>query len=485
MQARAALPCLPSSLHNRPTLLWCDAAQPHVTQGDAVKTHNYSRREFVGMSAAAGASLAANTLGPLPPHLVPDPGAVAASDRVRFGMIGVGMQGSGLLSQAITLPGVECAAACDLYDGRHTLAREIVRADLPVTRRYQELLDNKEIDCIVAAVPDHWHKQVVVDAVSAGKDIYCEKPMSHSAADGVAMVDAAKRSGRIVQIGSQRVSSQVCAKAKELIAQGTLGDLMLVEGWLGRNDPTGAWEYPPPPDLSPKNLDWDTWQGTVPKRPFDPVIFARWRCWKEYGTGVAGDLLVHLVSGMMFMLGINAPPKQASAVGGIRRWKDGRNMPDVQAVVYDYDGLPVYMRLNLGTEMPETYRIQGSKGLLEVTGSALTLTPQSGKDQYPSYYTGSYPRALRQAYLAKWHEENDPKMGQPVTMPETISFSGPDFDDIRPHQWTFFEAVRTRKPVVEDVVFGHHAALACHMANESYFRRGAVSWDEATKTIKG
>ena len=138
MQARAALPCLPSSLHNRPTLLWCDAAQPHVTQGDAVKTHNYSRREFVGMSAAAGASLAANTLGPLPPHLVPDPGAVAASDRVRFGMIGVGMQGSGLLSQAITLPGVECAAACDLYDGRHTLAREIVRADLPVTRRYQE-----------------------------------------------------------------------------------------------------------------------------------------------------------------------------------------------------------------------------------------------------------------------------------------------------------------------------------------------------------
>src|SRR5437867_148897 len=215
------------------------------------------------MSAvAAGASLAGKTLGPLPPNLLPDPKAVAASDRVRFGMIGIGMQGSGLLSEAIRLPGVECAAACDLYDGRHTLAREIVRADLPVTRRYQTLLDDKDIDCIVAAVPDHWHKQVVVDAVSAGKDIYCEKPMSHSAADGVAMVDAAKRTSRIVQIGSQRVSSQICAKAKELIAQGTLGELMLVEGWLGRNDPTGAWEYPPPPDLSPKNLDWDTWQGT-------------------------------------------------------------------------------------------------------------------------------------------------------------------------------------------------------------------------------
>src|SRR5690349_22145556 len=248
----------------------------------------FSRREFLGVGAAvAGASLVGGA--------IPNPIAslskrrVAPSDRVRFGMVGIGMQGNSLLATSIQLEGVECAGAADLYDGRHTLAREIVRPDLPVTRRYKDLLDNKDIDCIVAAVPDHWHRQVVIDAVSAGKDIYCEKPMSHTAADGVAMVEAGKRTGRIIQIGSQRVSSQVCAKAKELIAQGTLGELMLVEGWLGRNDPNGAWEYPPPPDLSPSNLDWDTWQGTVPKRAFDPFLFARWRCWKEYGTGVAGD----------------------------------------------------------------------------------------------------------------------------------------------------------------------------------------------------
>src|SRR5713226_4129693 len=448
--------------------------------------NGFSRREFIGLSAAAaGASLGLKTIFLDPDPLWALPQTVAASDQVRFGMIGIGMQGSGLLAQSIELPGVECVAACDLYDGRHTVARETTEnPSLPVTRRYQELLANKDIDCIVAAVPDHWHKQIVVDAVSAGKDIYCEKPMSHSAADGVEMVEAARRTGRIVQIGSQRVSSLICAKAKELISQGTLGDLMMVEGWLGRNDPTGAWEYPPPPDLSPRTLDWDTWQGTVPKRPFDPNLFARWRCWKEYGTGVAGDLLVHLISGMMFMLGINEPPKQASAVGGIRRWKDGRNMPDVHAVVYYFGELPVYMRLNLGTEMPETYRIQGSKGILEVTGSTLTLAPQIGKDNYPSYYTGSYPHAMREAYLEKWHQENDPKLGQATAMPETISFTGPDFDDVRPHLWTYFEAVRTRKPVVEDAVFGHHAALACHMANESYFRRSLVSWDEASKTIK-
>jgi predicted dehydrogenase len=445
----------------------------------------YSRRRFLEIgAAAAGSSFASRTILLTPEPVLASLSAVPASDKLRFGMIGIGMQGSQLLAQSIELPGVECVAACDLYDGRHILAREATNnPTLPVTRRYQELLANKEIDCIVAAVPDHWHKQLVVDAVSAGKDIYCEKPMSHSAADGVAMVEAATRTGRIVQIGSQRVSSLICAKARDLISRGALGDLMMVEGWLGRNDPTGAWEYPPPTDLSLETLDWDTWQGTVPKRAFDPYIFARWRCWKEYGTGVAGDLLVHLISGMMFMLGINEAPRQAMAAGGIRRWKDGRNMPDVHATLYYYGDLPVYMRLNLGTEMPETYRIQGSRGILEVTEFGLTFTPQSGKDSGPSYYDSGFPRAMRSAYEKRWHEENDPKIGQ-EPMPETISYRGPDYDDMKPHLWNFFQAVRSRKPVVEDAVFGHHAALACHMANESYFRNTAVTWDEASKTIK-
>jgi predicted dehydrogenase len=299
------------------------------------------------------------------------------------------------------------------------------------------------------------------------------------------MVDAAKKTNRIVQIGSQRVSSQICAKAKELLAQGAIGDLMMVEARLGRNDPTGAWQYPPPPDLSPRTLDWDTWQGDVPKRAFDANIFARWRMWKEYGTGVAGDLLVHLISGMMFILGVNEPPKQAMAVGGIRRWKDGRNTPDVHLVNYYYGDLPVSMRLNLGTEIQEAYWFHGSKGVLELTGSRITVSPQSGRDQWPSYYTGSYPSALRQAYEEQWHRDNDPKLGQSAVFSETTTYTAPDFDDTRVHLWTFFEAVRSRKPVIEDVVFGHHAALACHMANEAYFRRAAVSWDDASKSIKG
>jgi len=442
-----------------------------------------SRRQFLQTSAVTTGALMTTRGIALDPARIPSSWEVPPSDRVRFGIIGVGMQGSGLLGTAVSLPGVECVAASDLYDGRHALAKEIAGAKITTTRRYKELLDNKEIDCVIAAVPDHWHKQVFVDAVSAGKDIYCEKPMSHSAADGIEMVSAAKNTGRITQIGSQRVSSVICAKARELLSQGIIGDLNLVEGSLGRNDPTGAWVYPVPPDLSTQTLDWDTWQGTVPKRPFDGKLFARWRCWKEYGTGVAGDLLVHLVSGMNYMLGWNEPPTRVTSIGGILRFNDGRNMPDVQATLYEYGKIPVYLRLNLGCETPEVYRFQGSKGILEVTEYTITHYPQTGEDTAPSYYAFSFPHDLREAYMKQWHEQHDPSPGK-EPLAEGFNYRGDSWDDLRPHLWNYFQAVRTRKPVTEDVVFGHNAALACHMSNESYFRKSAVTWDAASGQIK-
>jgi predicted dehydrogenase len=442
-----------------------------------------TRRAFLQTTAATTGALAASKRMLLEPFSVPRPWEVPASDRVRFGMIGVGMQGNGLLATAITLPGVECVAAADLYDGRHTLAKEIAGPKITTTRHYKELLDNKEIDCVIAAVPDHWHKQVLVDAVNAGKDIYLEKPMSHSAADGVEMVAAAKKTGRIVQIGSQRVSSVICQKARDMLAQGIIGDLNLVEGSLGRNDPNGAWEYPVPTDLSTQTLDWDTWQGTVPKRAFDGKLFARWRCWKEYGTGVAGDLLVHLVSGMNFMLGWNKAPDRAYSIGGILRFPDGRNMPDVQPTLFEYGKIPVYLRLNLGCETPEIYRFQGSKGILEATEFGISVYPQTGEDTAPSYYASSFPREMREAYFKKWHEEHDPAPGKEPLF-EAVNYKGDDWDDLRPHLWAYFQAVRSRKPQPEDAVFGHHAALACHMSNESYFRHCPVAWDEASGQIK-
>jgi predicted dehydrogenase len=447
--------------------------------------NRFPRRQFLRAGAAAAGSVAAARAMLLDDQTPPASSPPApASERVRFGMIGVGMQGSSLLANAITLPGIECVAAADLYDGRHTLAREITgNAALPVTRRYRELLDRKDIDCIVAAVPDHWHKRVVVDACDAGKDIYCEKPMSHAAPEGFEMADAARRNNRIVQIGSQRVSSVLCARARELYGGGAIGEVEMVELSYGRNDPTGAWEYPPPFDLSPQTLDWDTWLNDAPRIPFDKFRFARWRCWREYGTGVAGDLMVHLISGMLFTLGWNEPPRAASALGGIFRWKDGRNMPDTHAVLFDYHGIPVYVRLDLGCSTPETVRIMGPKGLLEAGQYELRHSLQTGVDTEPSYYSASFPAKMREEYVKQWHAEHDPQPGAEPLLEDTV-YRGHDWDDVRVHLWKFFSAVKSRKPVAEDAVFGNHAALACHMANESYFRKKPVFWDADSKTIK-
>ena len=443
-----------------------------------------TRRDFMWRTAgAAGASLAGRTilLDPGPAYAAQE--AVPPSDRLRFAIIGIGMQGSGLLRGAINHPAVECVAACDLYDGRHQLAREIVGKPIPVTRRYQDLLENKEIDCIINATPDHWHKQIVVDCCNAGKDIYSEKPMTHKVSEGFEMIAAAQKNKRIVQIGSQRASSIVYAKAKELLEQGAIGEVHTVEGAMGRNSPNGAWQYTPPLDLSPQNLDWDTWLGTTPKIPFNPVRFACWRCWQAYGSGVAGDLMVHLLTGIHYVGGVAQPPERAQSTGGIFRFKDGRDVPDVHHVLYDYPQFPVIIKLTLACEFPETTRFYGTGGLMEITGDAVTLTTQDGTDHDPGWYFQSFPGAMRGEYSRNWHAENNERVSKSGT--EIITFRPPThYDEDWAHMQNFFDSVRSRKPVIEDTVFGNNTAVACHMANASYFQKRIVQWDGVAKEVR-
>src|SRR5579875_3266769 len=245
-----------------------------------------SRRDFM-RTTASGALAGSILLEPRPIEASPRP--VPPSDTVRFGIIGVGMRGSGLLSTAIQLPGVECVAACELYDGRVTLAKEIVGKPITVTRRYQDLLDRKDIDCIIAPVPDHWHHRIVTDCCKAGKDVYVEKPMTHTVEEGFEIIDAANRYNRIVQVGSQEPSSVVYQKMKELFAENVLGDLCLVEAQMGRNDYCGAWGYTVPPNLSPQTLDWETWQAPARRHvSFDKIRWTRWRCFNDYVAASKG-----------------------------------------------------------------------------------------------------------------------------------------------------------------------------------------------------
>jgi predicted dehydrogenase len=377
---------------------------------------DFSRRRFLqtGALMTGGVLASGRKVVALESTAIPSQqGSAGSGNHIRFGIIGVGMEGAGLLAVAVTLPGVECVGAADLYDGRHTLAKQLTNnPNLPTTRNYHELLDRKEIDCIICATPDFWHQQVVLDSCKAGKDVYCEKPMSHTVAEGFDMVQAAKQHQRIVMVGSQRVSSALCRKAHELYSSGAIGDVSMVELSLGRNSPTGAWEYPPPFDLSPTTLDWDTWLKDTPKIPFNPDRFARWRCWRDYGTGVAGDLMVHLLSGMQVTLGWNEPPRSAVALGGIFRWKDGRDMPDLHTVLFDYHGIPVYVRLGLGTETPEEARFMGPHGIINATEFGITYTAQTGEDTAPSYYDGGFPQPMRAQYEHEWHEKHDHPIGQ-------------------------------------------------------------------------
>ena len=453
-----------------------------------MKKRILSRRDFMQQAATTvGGTLAARSILLEDGSLEAAPAlSVPAGDTVRFGMIGVGMRGAGLLRTSIQLPGVECAIACDLYEGRRTLAKQILGKSVPITARYQDVLDNKGIDCIVAAVPDHWHKQIIVDACAAGKDVYCEKPMTHKVEEGFEIIDAAKKNNRVVQIGSQEPSSVVYQKAKELIAAGAIGKLSLIEATMGRNDHCGAWWYSIPPDLSPKTVDWETWLGTAPKRPFNATRWTRWRCFQDYGEGIPGDLCIHHLTGIHFVMGITAPPQQALTQGGLYRWHDGRDVPDVMTTVYDYGYFSVTLRVTLNTETESGFRFMGDHGILEIQGvenpDSLSVSRQDGKDHSPC--TPAWPSPMRQEYAALWRSKNDPGPGSEKVI-EAVNYLAPHgYDDTRDHLWNFFQSVKTRRPSVEDEHFGNNAAIAIHMANYSYFQKRAAVWDANAKTIR-
>ena len=435
-------------------------------------------------SVAAGATAKLTLLQP--PALWGAGRPVAPSDRVRFGMIGIGMQGSGLLTGAITIPGVECVGAADLYDGRHTLAKEITaNTSLPTSRHYRDLLDRKDIDCIVAAVPDHWHRRVVVDACNAGKDIYCEKPMSHNVEDGFAMVEAAHKNGRMVAIGSQRVSSVLYAKAKEIYDSGKLGEVFSINAYWDRNSPSGAWVYPIPPDASEQTIDWNSFLGAAPKVAFDPIRFFRWRCYKDYGEGLGGDLFVHLISGIHFITGTKEPAQRAISSGGLFHFKDGREFPDLIETLYDYPNFRVTLRCNLNNDGGEFIGFYGTKGTMIIKDATLTYKPQDTRPQPEGYSIGGWPAKLRNQYLEQWHADHP----EPAALMSSVDAEGESYavphgySDTVDHQANFYNAVRTRKPVAENEVFGNHAAIGCHLANFAYFNKSVAVWDAGSKKI--
>lgn len=404
---------------------------------------------------------------------------IAANDHIQIALIGAGGQGQGDTKVALQVPGVKLVAVADCYNGRLEHSKELWGSDVFTTRDYSEILARKDIDAVIVGTPDHWHKQVSIDAMKAGKDVYCEKPMIHHYSDGPEMIETARATNRIIQIGSQRVSSVIYAKAKELLAAGSIGKLNMVTAWWDRNSSIGAWNYTVPLDASTETCDWPRFLGTAPQIPFNAEQFFQWRKWKAYGSGVAGDLFVHLFSGTHFVTGAHGPTR-AMATGGLRFWKDGRNVPDVMLALFDYpEGFNLSVRVNFvdgGTES-EGIIFTGSEGTMEIGGNGVSLS-RTPRETEPGYTVDTFTDAMQARILQQYRQEYPaphPLGAPPLGYEKYVA--EPGYSDSYSHFVNFFQAVRTRKPVVEDAVFGYRAAGAALLSNLSYERGRVVGWD--------
>jgi len=403
------------------------------------------------------------------------------NNAVQIALIGAGGMGMGDTNLALQIPDVKLIAVCDVYDGRLARARERWGKDLFTTRDYREVLARKDIDAVIVATPDHWHQRITVDALDAGKHVYCEKPMVHAIDEGAAMIEAQQRTGRTLQIGSQYVSSLVYQKAKELLAGGAIGELNMIEAWLDRNTAIGAWQYSIPPDASPTTVDWDRFLGNAPKRPFDPVRMFRWRNYRDYGTGVAGDLFVHLLTGIHFVTGTKGPSR-VYATGGRRFWNDGRDVPDVMLALLDYPSFTVQLKVNFESGLPaESFGVKfvGSEGTMTAGASELKLA-RTPREAEPGYTIDTFPEAVQKNFLQSYRKQYPlaPPTADSMRPNRDGTYSPPPgFNSQREHHRSFYQSIREREPSVEDAVFGLRAAGPALLTNISYFEQRICNWD--------
>jgi predicted dehydrogenase len=406
----------------------------------------------------------------------------SANDHIQIAVIGAGGMGVEDTRTALMIPGVKLVAACDLYDGRLKQAKERWGKDLFTARDYREVLARPDIDAVIIGTPDHWHKQISIDALRAGKAAYCEKPMVHSISEGHEVMKAQRETGKTYQVGSQGMSSLGNEKAKELFEAGAIGQLNYAEGFWARNSPVGAWQYAIPADASPETVDWERYLSNTNKRDFDPLRFFRWRNYRDYGTGVSGDLFVHLFSSLHFIINSMGPTK-VMATGGLRYWKDGREVPDVLLGMFDYPETKAHPAFNLslrvnfvdGTSGSTYLRLVGSEGAMDVTWDDVYLRRNLASGPMDAFLDAKGDE-LSQARDAR------KKMLPPSEAHYAVEegYKGAHYD----HFSNFFYGVRNGQSAAQDAVFGFRAAAPALLCNNSYFEEKTVYWDPIEMKVK-
>jgi len=452
-----------------------------------------TRRKFIKSIGAASALLATDSFAK--PFNIIRNMKISPNDKIRFATIGMGIQGHSDTGAALSNEGVEFVAATDLYTGRLIRVKELFGNHIFTTRDYREILNRKDIDAVLIATADHWHDRITIDALNAGKSVYCEKPMVQKIERGKGVIEAWKKTGKTMQVGSQGISGSVYEEARRMVQAGDIGQLNYIESNNDRFDSIGAWNYSIPTDASPETVDWDTFLGNAPKRPFDATRFFRWRNYRDYGTGVAGDLFVHLITGAHYITGSYGPSRILSS-GELSYWKDGRDVPDLLVSILDYpktekhEQFQMVLRVNFANagSIRNNTRIIGTEGQIDLLDSGLVLSKKKlpkapGYGGYDSHFTfaASEQEKFKKQYDARYTEAD--RKAEPV---KEVKFEAPkDEDEHKNHFANFFANVRKgSQGTIEDPIFAFRAAAPVLACNESYFQQKIINWDPIEMKLK-
>jgi len=414
------------------------------------------------VKSAVGAGVAINTFGT---HRIFGniPGA---NGRINLGLIGAGGRGRSLLEWAMKTgeqpnTPAQVVAISDVYGKRLRTAKELAKCDGHLD--YREIIERKDIDAVIIATPDHWHARMAIEAMEHGKDVYLEKPMTHTIEEARKVYETVKRTGRVLQVGSQTTSSDQWWKARKAIADGMIGKLILSQGSYHRNSTQGEWNWAIDAGAGPNGkgddfIDWKMWLGSAPKREFNADRFFRFRKYWDYSGGIATDLFYHVVAPLNICWGEAQFPYRVMASGGIYVFKDEREVPDTFMLAADFAaGHSLVLSSSMGNETHIPGLLRGHEGTImmvpdgrfEGKVDSITVTPaRIAKKQFEEKYGASEVKLNCEARES--HMEN------------------------------FLRCVRTREKPVLDALTAYKAMTTIGMSVQAY-REGRVLYFDAQK----
>ncbi|MBI4893714.1 MAG: Gfo/Idh/MocA family oxidoreductase [Acidobacteria bacterium] len=377
----------------------------------------------------------------------------APSDRLKVGVIGCGGRGVGAhiasLMKMKETDNVEVSAVCDVFDKRAKQAAQITGGQ--AYQDYRELLANKDVQIVVIATPDHWHAQMAIDAASAGKHVYCEKPMAHSVEEAKRVVAKIRETGVKMQVGVQGMCDDSYETANKYVKDGVLGKVVIAQIDYSRNYDGDYWLKPVDPDLKPGvNFNWDMFVGPAQKRPFSAERYFNWIRYFDYSGGVPAGLFVHRVTRIIKSLDLKFPEYGMASGGKFEFTASTAEVPDTINIMLDYPGGPTVMLISsLANDTPVPHVLRGHKATLEFTPTGFTITPQK-------------------LYA---------KQASPIVHKKTGG------EDTELHLRNLIRAVRFNEPLKCDVMLGYYGVVACQFGVISQQKRKYLKWDAAAERI--